>query len=530
MIYELLKDANKEQIYDNYTRIVDNPKPYKKITTKDMIKASLDYYSNYNKLLDICTYQEIRLLHRILKKEVEYEEVVTDKNFLDLRNKFLLVCSDKELFIPEELQEIIKDAYKNMNKELEEKKEILNVILIGLFRIYGMLEFNSLYEILINYIGVDKEVLKKHLDENKCFKFYIDKVTYKKKEYYIFRTFSYFIDILYKGIESFKDIDYYLRPFEEIVYLKYNSFYDMNKDILEFIKKMNSYNRDFTNLYNEMCISALLDDDRKDVIKYLKELLGKEKDIDNILELFNNAMDNIPSAALKGYTRKEYVEKISDDSYNTRYDKIKYDNKIVKYKEVREKCDNVVNEAMYYAFKEKLTDKFHDVIKKNDIYFYEDDTHVVENLVLFHSIKDDKKAFDIFYEKKINIFFPYYDVFKEYKESYVEGLFTIISINSKEGFVTLKSTFSKREYKVYDVALSKNNNIVNYYIYTSLVTVENYTFTTNYAFIIKDYDKDKLNNRIDNFKGIDNKTTKEFLAFYELYRDNNVIVVNRKLE
>ena len=71
-----------------------------------------------------------------------------------------------------------------------------------------------------------------------------------------------------------------------------------------------------------------------------------------------------------------------------------------------------------------------------------------------------------------------------------------------------------------------NTNFKNYYIYTSLVTIENYTFTTNYAFIVEKYDKDK----IKKYKGIKNNYTREFLYFYELYRDGNISIVSRELE
>ena len=530
MIYDLLKDVDKEYLYDSYKRIVDDPKAYKKINCKEIIEDSLNYYDSYNKLLSICSYEEIRLLNRIIKKEIDFDELILNRNLDDLRSKFLVVIdpSKKNIIIDEKIVPIIKEAYKKMNKEHEEKKETLNIILIGLLRIYGMLSFNDLYNILINYIVIDKEVLKEHLN-NKYFNYNVEKVTYKKKEYYIYRTYNMFIDVLYQGINSFKDMDYFLRPFEEIVYLRFNNFNDMNKEVTSFIHKMNSYNIDLTKLFNEITMCTVLDLDRDDIIKHMKELI-KDKDIDKTIDLLNKAMDNMPSACLKGYTRKEYLDKISEDKYNEEYDKIRYDNRIIEYKEIREKSSTVINEAMYYVFKEKLSDKFNDVIKDNNIFFYETDTHVVENLVLFHSIDKDKTNFDIFYDKKVTIFFPYYEMFKEYKDSYIEGLFQITNINPKEGFVTLKSTFSKREYKVYDVALSLNKNFKNYYIYTSLVTVDNYTFTTNYAFVIKDYNKDDIDKRIKSFKGIESDSTKNFLAFYEAYRDQDISIASRNLE
>ena len=524
MIYELLKDLDKEVLYDSYIRMIDKPKDIKKVKEKDIIEDCLNYYTDYKALLDICSYGEIRLLYKIVKEEIDMEEIISDRNHTSLIQKFLIVIDPKnnKVIVPEHINKLVLEAYKKMDKEYEERRETLNIILIGLLRIYGMLREDDLYDILKNYIVLDKEAFINHINNNKYFKFYIDKINYKRKEYYIYRTYNMFIDTLYEGINSFSNIDYYLRPFDEIIYLRFNNFNDMNKDIAEFIKKMNTYKKDFSKLYNQITICSVLDDDREEIKKYIKENI-KDKDVINLLD---NAMDNMPSACLKGYTRKEYVEKLSNDKYEDKYDKIRYDYKITEYREIREKTDVVTSEAMYYAFKENLHEKFNKVIKDNDIYFYEDDTKVVENLVLFHSIDDEENNFDIFYKNKVTIFFPYYDLFKEYKDSYVEGLFQITNINPKEGFITLKSTFSKREYKVYDVALSMNTNFKNYYIYTSLVTIENFTFTTNYAFIVEKYDKDK----IKKYKGIKNNYTREFLYFYELYRDGNISIVSRELE
>ena len=62
-------------------------------------------------------------------------------------------------------------------------------------------------------------------------------------------------------------MDYFLRPFEEIVYLRFNNFNDMNKEVTSFIHKMNSYNRNknkelknpFINPNNEIKISENTD-------------------------------------------------------------------------------------------------------------------------------------------------------------------------------------------------------------------------------------------------------------------------------
>ena len=520
------KDNDKRMLYDSYERIVDNPKSYNKVSNKAMLEEVYDFYSDYKNILNICSYSEIRLLHKILNKELDSTEIIKDWNYENLRAKLLVFYDNKTVIIPKEIEKSFKEAYKNLDREEQERIETLDVLLIGLLRIYGLLTFKDLYNIVINYLVIDEELLKKRLETDKYFNFYINKTTIKKKEYYVYRSYKGFEDVIYSGIESYKNIDYYLRPFEEIIYLRFNNLNDMNKDIMKLQDEFNKKGINDISIILEIVMDTVLDNDRKELIKKLS------KYGDDFIKILNNAMDNMPSACLKGYTRKEYLDSVADKKYDEDYEKIRYDNNIVKYKEVREKTKTVLDEAMYYAFKEKLTDKFNSIVKENNIFFTNGDTEIVTNLVLFHSVDKEETNFNIFYNKKVNIFFPYYDLFKQFNDTYVEGLFNVINVNKKEGFVTLKSMFSKREYKVYDIALSSNKNILNNYLYTSLVTVDCYTFTTDYIFVLGSDKKiiEEIDKKKKLFKDIKCESTKEFLACYEIFRDSNLNLKSRNLE
>ncbi len=521
-----LDKKNKKILYDSYIRIVDSPKKYKNVTIENIRNEVIQYYMDYNNILNICSFSEIVLLNSIVTNKIDNDGIIKDKNYDDLRSKMLLsVDTNNNVIIPPELEKSISLAYKNMNREGMERVETLDVLLIGLFRIYGMLTIDSLYNILVNYIVIEKEDLKKHIVIDKYLNFYLENINYKRKDYLVYRSYVDLVDILYTGIDSFHELDYFLRPFEEIIYLRFNYFNDMNKDIMKFHEELIKRNVDM-DIIHEIVIDTVLDGDRKELIKKFDEY-G-----DEFISMLNNAMDNMPSACLKGYTRKEYLDTLSNKKYEEDYDNVRYDNEIVKYKEIREKTKVVMDEAMYYAFKEKITDKFSDVISSNNIYFTETDTAVVTNLVLFHQIDNEKSSFDIFYDKKVNIFFPYYDLFKEFKDSYVEGLFIITKANKEEGYVILKSEFSNRDYKVYDVALSCNKNILNNYIYTAIVTIDGFTFTTDYILILGiDVNIPKIiADKGKSYKGIKSNTTKEFLASYEMFRDGSLNIKPRNLD
>ena len=525
-MYDLIKDIDKKILYSNYSVIVDDPKSYRKATIKVIGDDLINYYSNYNNILNICSYSELRLLKKIVDEDYEYEDILKDKNLEDLRYKCLLSLDTKhkKVDVPEEVKETIKQAYKHMDREELEKIETLNVILVGLFRIYGMLTFDDLHEILVNYLVIDKDVLKKHLSSNKYFKFYVNLIDYKKKEYYMYRFYDEFKDIIYKGITSLDDADYFLRPFEEVVYLRFNDFYEMNKDIMEMEKELNKHKINDVDTISEIIFNIVIDDDRKELFKKLN------KYGDDFIKILDKAMNNMPSACLKGYTRNEYLDYLAaKKKYEEEQDEELDDGKIEEYKKARENAKNVMDEAMYFSFKTKLSDRFNEVIKKNNIFFTETDTGVVTNLVLFHSIDHEKNNFELFFEKKVNVFFPKYELFKAFKDSYIEGIFKVLNVDKKEKIITLRNNFSKREYKVFDIALSSNKSIINNYIYTSIVTIDGFTFTTDYLLVIGDEENLKELKK-KKYDGIKSDVCTSFLGSYEIFRDSNLSIEYNNLE
>lgn len=524
---KIIKDLDKKLLYKNYSVIVDDPKTYRKATAKVIADDLTDYYSDYKNILEICSYSEIRILKRIVDDDFKYDDLVKDKNLEDLKFKCLISTDKDKVTVPESIKESISKAYKAMNREELEQKETINTILIGLFRIYGMLSFEELHEIMDNYLVIDKDYLKRHLDNNKYFKFYVDKINYKKKEYYIYRFYDELKDIIYKGIESLNDADYFIRPFEEVVYLRYNDFYEMDKEIMEMEKALIDNKINDVDTISQILFNIVIDDDRKDLFKKL------DKYGEDFIKKLDKAMDKMPSACLKGYTRKEYLDYLAakkkfqeeEEEENTDTSKIE------EYKKAREKAKNVMDEAMYFAFKTKFSDKFNEVIKKNNIFFTETDTAIVTNLVLFHSIDKEKSNFDLFFEKKVNVFFPKYEMFKAFKESYIEGLFKVIAINKKERIVTLQNIFSSREYDIFDIALSANKSIIGSYVYTSIVEMDDFIFTTDYLLVVGNSSElEEIKKRKKNFKEIKNDTCLDFLSCYEIFRDSNLSIEYKNLD
>ena len=65
----------KEFVFDLYSRIYPKFKEYDKITRKKMLEKIIEFYSDYNNIIDMCTYREIKFLKRMAnREEINYDD------------------------------------------------------------------------------------------------------------------------------------------------------------------------------------------------------------------------------------------------------------------------------------------------------------------------------------------------------------------------------------------------------------------------------------------------------------------------
>ena len=72
-MYNYYENMEKGLVYSYYIRIVDEIKPYEKITIKNMIEEVLKQYSYENFLYYLCTSKELDFLKKILDKKIDEE-------------------------------------------------------------------------------------------------------------------------------------------------------------------------------------------------------------------------------------------------------------------------------------------------------------------------------------------------------------------------------------------------------------------------------------------------------------------------
>lgn len=317
-IKEEINNIQKEDVFDTYTRVIENFKNYNKISRSKMIDEICREYSNYQNIIDICVTREMKLLEKIIKNNNEYRFLDCERwEVKTLYNKYLLIHyidndSDKNVCIPEELIDYVILALKNVNwKELEEKTEMTEVI-AGFCKAYGIVAMDAVLEVMPMLLDKSKKDIYEYI------------MNYKNMKYYIYTT-----------LDKIDRLDY------SYLSLKYQDYYDLYDDICDrrkelgcaavsdmnvetyksmFYNQININNEKVGKLYNIINMveksdsiinsieAASILQDNYDIVKTKLRVYTnfKEETIQEILELLKEAMDEIPSPSLNGATPKDY--------------------------------------------------------------------------------------------------------------------------------------------------------------------------------------------------------------------------------
>ena len=537
---EKINVYRKEVIFENYTKIINDFKEYEKISKNKIADEIIKLYSDYNIIIDLCSNDELKLLKKIINKKISPQKIFNEKLWHSLFEKFLLIHDNSnnevKLVIPDEFKDSIKKAIKSYNEEEKIALDSLNSLLIGIIKIYGALKINNYYNIVKKYININKNTFIDFIYNNRFFKYYTYKIEYSNNVYIIYEPYYYFEDdLLYMVNYNKNKFKYKIRPIDEVLCLSFSKFNHNNPKIDEFLDAI--YNLHFyqENFLNKVLEYSVLDFKRDDLIDYLKSIpILKNEDLSNVIQLMYDAMDEMPSASLKGMTPNEYIEiivkKESDTKYNKVYNNIKDKESIDNYKKTREEVSIIYDECIKKLFENKnKIDKYIDILSKNNININEE--NVIRNLILFHKIDNEDNIFELVMKEK-NILMKDFALFSQFEDSYLESLFQVKSLNPSLGQVTIKDMYTNKLYTFYDIALTCYDDVIDKYMYTSLVKIGNYMFSTDYAFVITP-NKNILKIIDDNMKeikNVKNENTKRFLACYKLYKQENICFTYRMLE
>lgn len=322
-MYGEINSFRKEYVYEQYTRIVEDFKDYEKITKVKMLDAIYKVYDNPDNIIDICTTKELKFLKMVLNnrltekysikdllsKEFSHVNDKYDWEIRTLKNKFLL---DYERNIPEEIVGKVKEALKKVNWSEKKKLDDLNEILVSYCKIQGSALLNTVCQFASGITEISPEVIWNHMLNNKLFNYYVLVVTKNIDGFgenvplAIFQDYYEIEDELEEqrkkqGLAGNKKID--LRVFKTLFY---NDFDIHNPKIKKFLNELEQLPFFWQSAIKIIRDYAMLNIDRKSLKEIIKNVPALEYiDLTKFFKTLDEAMNEMPSGALNGYTPNE---------------------------------------------------------------------------------------------------------------------------------------------------------------------------------------------------------------------------------
>lgn len=376
-MYDKINDYRKEYVYEQYMRIVDNIKDYDKITRTKMLDAIYDIYSDFNNIIDICTIRELKYLKMVLDNDLTLDDVISSAGkkrikYLDhkydwerktLKDKFLLISDFyDEFYVPEEIEKSVRKALKNV--KLNEKKRIdeLNELMIGYCKAQGIAILDSVVNFVSGIVDLDENFIFEHVANNRLFNYYV-LVIEKDIENLgdnipvaIHYDYSDIIDEL--EIERRKQGIAGTKKFNLSLYsnLFYYDFDIDNPKIKIFLEELNNLPFYFPHFLWELRKIAMLNIDRTPLKKYLFNILeSKNCNLTDFLIIMDEAMDEMPSGALNGFSPNEAKEILAQ---NILVAKKKEERYVKQQGACLSKKDVKLFFKLYFALLEFTNDKF----------------------------------------------------------------------------------------------------------------------------------------------------------------------------
>ncbi len=376
-MYDKINDYRKEYVYEQYMRIVDNIKDYDKITRTKMLDAIYDIYSDFNNIIDICTIRELKYLKMVLDNDLTLDDVINSAGkkrikYLDhkydwerktLKNKFLLISDFyDESYVPEEIEKSVRKALKNV--KLNEKKKIdeLNELMIGYCKAQGIAILDSVVNFVSGIVDLDGSFIFEHVENNRLFNYYV-LVIEKDIENLgdnipvaIHYDYSDIIDEL--EIERRKQGIAGTKKFNLSLYsnLFYYDFDIDNPKIKIFLEELNNLLFYFPHFLWKLRKIAMLNIDRKPLKKYLFNILeSKNSNLTDFLIIMDEAMDEMPSGALNGFSPNEAKEILAQNILVAKKKEEKY---VKQQGACLSKKDAKLFFKLYFALLEFTNDKF----------------------------------------------------------------------------------------------------------------------------------------------------------------------------
>lgn len=298
----------KDMLYETYLKIVYRAKDYDNITRSKMIEEIIKEYKQENYLYYICTEKELKFLKYVNNKKLSIKDIEKyDWEIKSLNDKCIFSRTVLEIF--EEQKQNVEDALKTYARKGKNNYEDIIILMIGIVKRNGIILTKAFNPMIKSMCGINEKGINS-LMSSPLFHFYCEfsydyfKLTKKEEEFISYRDYYEILDDLAEQ----RKIYGIAGAVEFNVGDIFDTFYYGFPIRKEKVKKM--YNTINKRIDKEFMFKII------DEASVLNDRTGLDlfvnKDI-KLLEVIYDALDEIPSAAMNGFTPNEYKENIEEE-------------------------------------------------------------------------------------------------------------------------------------------------------------------------------------------------------------------------
>ena len=235
---EYMLNDKKENVYHFYQRLNSKAEDYEKITRNDIYRNIISLYKNDPEIIvRLCSMEEIQILRKLLEEKIKKQEngYIDYLLFQNLKHNYLVLESNGEYFIPDDLVNYVKMALNLFDEQTYSKQDVIDSILLGIGIVYNTLVISKVYELFKSYYVLDDIDLKTYIKNNPKLNDKLMISRLKKQDYLVSLQFPYYKDV----ISLYKDVDYAHYSLEEMISFgkyKLNLFQEKILSFLNFLE------------------------------------------------------------------------------------------------------------------------------------------------------------------------------------------------------------------------------------------------------------------------------------------------------
>ena len=409
----------KDMLYETYLKIVYREKDYDNITRNKMIEEIIKEYKQDNYLYNICTEKELKFLKYANNKKLSIKDIEKyDWEIKRLNEKCIFSRTTFEVF--EEQKQNVEGALKTYSKNGKNNYEDLIIFMIGMVKRNGIILTKTFNPMIESMCGINGKGINS-LMGSPLFHFYCEfsydyfETTKKEEEFISYRDYYDILDDLADARKIYGiagSVEFDARDVFDTFYYGFPIRKEKVKKMFDAINKR---------LDKEFMFKII------DEASVLNDRTGLELFVNQdikLLETIYDALDEIPCAAMNGFTPNEYEEQLEEEiDLDKEFSYVPQNNAHL--------CKNAVNQyyKLYFAILDYINKKYkiHPEIEK--IYkqegldinkLYDIDKYIWDNKKIIDDfIKDNNYKFTI---EELN-------EIKEFKNAITSDYFVIVGFD-----------------------------------------------------------------------------------------------------